>query len=165
MLSTNSNLKRSINHVWGNRMRMPPLTVKNDSHGPEIHSGVVLPATHHLRSHVQRRASEDALLIPRWHVLGKTKIWRQRQMLTTFPHSEQNAAKTPRDQNKSNWQVYMTKCWMKLHSYIQLNTFRTDVSTNWTRKFKMNLLSNVQHILTCEIVVLSEFGANVQKNK
>lgn len=51
------------------------LTVKNDSHRPEIHSGVILAPTHHFGSHVQRRASQHALFVPWWHVLGEAKVW------------------------------------------------------------------------------------------
>lgn len=45
------------------------LTIQNDPHGPEVHTGIVLPLTHHLRGHVERGATEHVLLIPRGHVL------------------------------------------------------------------------------------------------
>lgn len=50
------------------------LTIQDDPHGPEVHTGVVLPLTHHLRGHVERGATEHMLLIPRGHVLCKAEV-------------------------------------------------------------------------------------------
>lgn len=49
-------------------------TVKDDSHGPEVHAGVVVLPTHHLGGHVERGAAQHVLLIPRGHVLSKAEI-------------------------------------------------------------------------------------------
>lgn len=53
------------------------LTIQDDPHGPEVHTGIVLPLTHHLGSHVEGRATEHMLLIPGGHVLCKAKVCRQ----------------------------------------------------------------------------------------
>lgn len=53
------------------------LTVQDDPHRPEVHTGVVVPLTHHFRGHVKRGATEHTLLIPRGHVLCEAEVYRQ----------------------------------------------------------------------------------------
>ena len=53
------------------------LTIQDDPHRPEVYTGIVLPLTHHLRSHVERGATKHVLLIPGGHVLCKAKVCRQ----------------------------------------------------------------------------------------
>lgn len=53
------------------------LTIQDDPYGPEVHTGVVLPLTHHLWGHVEGGATEHMLLIPRRHVLCKAKVCGQ----------------------------------------------------------------------------------------
>lgn len=53
------------------------LTIQDDPHRPEVYTGIVLPLTHHLGSHVERGATKHVLLIPGGHVLCKAKVCRQ----------------------------------------------------------------------------------------
>lgn len=53
------------------------LTIQDDPHRPEVYTGIVLPLTHHLGSHVEWGATKHVLLIPGGHVLCKAKVCRQ----------------------------------------------------------------------------------------
>lgn len=81
---------RPVQPIWGSRgecmgiwgipvqERDCVLTIQDDSHRPEVHTGIVLPLAHHLWGHVERRASQHMLLSPWAHVLCKAKVCGQR---------------------------------------------------------------------------------------
>lgn len=50
------------------------LTIQDDPHRPEVYTGIVLPLTHHLGSHIEWGATKHVLLIPGGHVLCKAKV-------------------------------------------------------------------------------------------